>query len=67
MPEAVKEPKEPTHAYVGYDIGDRAVMLFVDASETRRECAKACSRVLRKGGRIERMPIEEARKLRFGT
>jgi len=49
-----------THAYVGYDAAGKAVMIFVD--DGSKDCAKACAKVIRGGGRIERMAVEEARK-----
>jgi hypothetical protein len=49
-----------THAYVGYRSDGKAVMIFVD--DGSKDCAKACAKVIRGGGRIERMTVEDARK-----
>ena len=53
----------PTHAFIGYDRTGMAVELLVDdgTRATRREAAKYVAA----GGRVERMPIEHARKVRL--
>ncbi len=49
----------PTHAYVGYNKTGKAIMVYVD--DASRGCAKECAKIIRTGGHIERMPIEQAR------
>lgn len=50
-----------THAYVGYNRDGIPIMIFVD--DASKHCAQECGKIIRGGGRIERMTIEEARKV----
>jgi hypothetical protein len=50
-----------THAYVGYDRDGTPIMLLVD--DASRHCAEDCARIIRAGGRIERMTIDQARRV----
>jgi hypothetical protein len=50
-----------THAYVGYTAQGKLAMLHID--DASRDCARQCAKIIRKGGRIERMTVEEARAL----
>lgn len=53
----------PTHAFVGYDATGTPIVLLVD--DGRRETSHKAAGVIRSGGRVERMPIEDARKVRL--
>jgi hypothetical protein len=47
-----------THAYVGFRKDGAAIMVFVD--DASKDCAKAVADVIRKGGCVERVTIEQA-------
>lgn len=55
--------KEVTHAYVGYRSDGTPCMLFVD--DASKDCARACADVIADGGRIERVTLDEARKVQL--
>jgi hypothetical protein len=55
------EPAPVTHAYVGYNAEGTVIMLYSD--DASRDCARECAKIIGGGGRIERMAIEEARKI----
>ena len=59
MTKAAKATKDITHAYVGYNKDDMAVLVYVD--DRSKDCAKQCAKVMRQGGRIERVTLEQAR------
>lgn len=51
--------RDCTHAYIGYRKDGKPVLIFVD--DGSEELATACARVIRTGGRIERMTVNEAK------
>jgi hypothetical protein len=53
----------PAHAFVGYSADGTPMLLLVD--DGTRETRRAAHGVMHAGGRIERMPIEDARKVRL--
>jgi hypothetical protein len=53
----------PTHAFVGYDRTGTPIVLLVD--DGRRETSHKAAGVIRSGGKIERMTIEDARQVRL--
>jgi len=52
-----------THAYVGYRADGGAYFIFVD--DASHDCAREVAKVIAGGGRIERMTIEDARRIRL--
>lgn len=55
--------KEVTHAYVGYRPDGTPCMLFVD--DASRDCARECAKIIKSGGRTERVALDEARKVQL--
>lgn len=53
----------PTHAFVGYDATGTPIELLVD--DGSRDTSHAAVQYISRGGRVERMPIEDARKVRL--
>lgn len=53
----------PTHAFVGYSANGTPMLLLVD--DGRRETSHEAALVISAGGRVERMTIEDARKVRL--
>jgi hypothetical protein len=54
---------EPTHAFVGYDRTGTPIVLLVD--DGTRKTSHEAAGVIRSGGKIERMLLEDARKVRL--
>jgi len=54
-------PDPLTHAYVGFQPDGTAFFMFVD--DNSQDCALEVANVIRGGGHIERMTIEDARKV----
>jgi len=52
--------QEFTHAYVGYRKDGTAVMITID--DGGKTTASEVAKLLRKGGHVERLPIEQARE-----
>jgi hypothetical protein len=57
--------RQITHAYVGFHPDGSAYFIFVD--DASKDCAREVAKVIRGGGRIERMTIEEAREVRLSN
>lgn len=55
--------KVPTHAFVGYDAEGIPTELIGD--DGSRSASHAAVKYLREGGRVERVTIEDARKVRL--
>lgn len=55
--------KEVTHAYVGYRPDGTPCALFVD--DASKDLASRCAKIIKSGGRIERVTIDEARKVQL--
>jgi hypothetical protein len=53
----------PTHAFVGYGADGTPVLLLVD--DGRPETSHEAAGIIRAGGRIERMLLDDARKVRL--
>jgi hypothetical protein len=53
----------PTHAFVAYDATGTPIEIFVD--DGKRSASHAAVQYISRGGRIERMPLEDARKVRL--
>jgi hypothetical protein len=53
----------PTHAFVGYDSTGTPIEVLVD--DGSRDTSHAAIRYITRGGRVERMRIEDARKVRL--
>lgn len=53
----------PTHAFVGYDATGTPIEIFVD--DGSRDTSHAAVQYISAGGRVERMTIEDARKVRL--
>jgi hypothetical protein len=54
---------EPTHAFVGYDSTGTAMELIVD--DGTKQARKCAAKYFVEGGSVERVTIEEARKVRL--
>lgn len=53
----------PTHAFIGYDALGTPIELLID--DGSRDTGHAAVQYITRGGRIERMTIEDARKVRL--
>jgi hypothetical protein len=53
----------PTHAFVCFDRRGTAISIRID--DQSQDCKRTCADVIVAGGRIERMPLDEARQVKL--